>query len=133
MNLEREKMKRDRGTIRIRKVVRSQQARIRVQQERNIAKMRRLGALLRNACFLKCWMNLSWASWRQKWVALTNKAIHFNEVVGGTLKRWLSGEKVRSFDAMKWYAEAKAESRQKAHKAAMNPHDGFQIQDESSK
>jgi hypothetical protein len=37
MNLEHEKMKRYRGTIRIRKVVRSQQARIRVQKKRNLA------------------------------------------------------------------------------------------------
>ena len=110
MVLEREKQKRVRGAIRLQKVIRGRQARVKVQKERNTVKMRRLGAFLRNACFLKCWMN---------WVAFTDKAIHFKEVVGRTLKRWLSGGTVRSFNAMKLYAKAKEESRQKAQKAAI--------------
>jgi hypothetical protein len=108
--LEREKTKRIRGATRLQKVVRGRQARVKVQKERNTVKMRRLGVFFRDACFLKCWMN---------WLAFTDKAIHFKEVVGRTLKRWLSGGTVRSFNALRIYSKMKEESRQKAQKAAV--------------
>jgi hypothetical protein len=108
--LEREKTKRIRGATRLQKVIRGRQARVKVQKGRNTVKMRRLGAFFRDACFLKCWMN---------WVAFTDKAIHFKEVVGRTLKRWLSGGAVRSFNAMRIYSKMKEESRKKTQKAAV--------------
>ena len=105
-----EKMGKHQAAVKIQKIVRGWLSRKKVKRNRQALKMKRLGAFLHNACFLKCWLN---------WVQHTDTAAHFKEVAGRTLGRWLNMGLVRGFNALRMYAENKSTKRSHVHNAAL--------------
>jgi len=110
MKDERDVEKKYKAAVMMQKIARGKMTRKALQKEANDKKMKRLAGFFRNGCFFKCW---------QIWLKHTDTQLHFKEVAGRTLGRWMNGGMVRGFNALKSYAEAKADKRLKVHNAAI--------------
>ena len=110
MKERREAEKKYKAAVMVQKIARGRLTRLAMRKEANAKKMKRLAGFFRNGCFFKCW---------QIWMKHTDTALHFKEVAGRTLGRWMNGGMVRGFNALRLYADAKGDKRLKVHNAAM--------------